>query len=217
MFVNHIFARQETLPPAPAGLYEYVIGSNGIFVRASRPGLEALIWVAATNNEIRGLAQVQPFVRVYKPVPAWLVGRMFEMAFRAGDKEILFYLSPNPWRLALPEQVQSKGSVFPVDPYASGSDTMIEIHSHHNMQPYFSKTDDHDEQAGFRIFAVLGNLGHNPSIAVRAGVYGHFWGIPARWIFDLPAGVHDVNSAARAMDSNNVEIEEPEVLDVFDD
>jgi PRTRC genetic system protein A len=191
MFVNHIFARDLDLPPMQPGLYEYVIGANGIFVRAERPGLQALIWVASTAKPVRGLAEVKPYVRLDHRVRAQMLARMFEMAYRANGCEILFYLSGNPWRVNVPEQVQRLASVRPVDPFAGGADTLLEIHSHHNMGAFFSGTDDKDESSGFRLFAVMGRLNSQPTILARVGIYGHFGLIPAEMIFELPAGVND--------------------------
>ena len=193
MFVNHILAKETQLPPMPPCLYEYVFASNGIFVRAKRPGLEALIWVAATSKPVRGLAEVKPYVKIYTRVRASIMARMFELAYRANEKEILFYLSfcISFWRLKVPEQIQGSVSVHPVDSYAGGSDTLIEVHSHHNMAAFFSRTDDRDESSGFRLFTVLGGLDRKPSILTRVGIYGHFQEIPSSLVYELPAGVND--------------------------
>ena len=190
MFVNHLLAKDTALPPLGPVLYEYVFGCNGIFVRAQRPGLEALIWVAAMAKQVRGLAEVTPYVRLTERVPARLVGRMFEMAYRCSGREILFYLEAGPWRLQLPEQVQGGASVHPVDPFAGGANTLLEVHSHHQMGAFFSGTDNKEEQ-GFRLYAVIGNLADRPTMLARVGIYGHFWLIPASWVFELPEGVRD--------------------------
>lgn len=191
MFVNHIFAASADLPAMGSHLYEYVVGANGIFVRARRPGLDALIWVASTLEPVRGLAEIAPRVEIASRVPAYQVGRLFEMAHRAQGKEILFYLNPNPWRIQVPEQEQHAVSVRPVDPFAGGTNTLIEVHSHHGMQAFFSTTDDREEQAGFRIYTVIGGIPQRPTMLTRVGIYGHFWEIPSAWVFDLPAGVAD--------------------------
>jgi PRTRC genetic system protein A len=196
VFVHHIFATGETLPPFGPYLYEYVIGANGVFVRARRAGLEALIWVASTRETIRGLAEVEPFVRLAHPLPARMLCRLVEMAYRSGNREILFYLQANPWRIAVPDQIRTGGSVTPVDPFAGGADTLLEVHSHHSMVAFFSRIDDRDEQAGFRLFAVLGDLYRRPTLLVRVGIYGHFWTIPASWIAELPEGLNDGSQLA---------------------
>jgi hypothetical protein len=38
---------------------------------------------------------------------------------------------------------------------------------------------------------VIGRLSTRPSILVRVGIYGHFWEIPAAWVFQVPPGVSD--------------------------
>lgn len=191
MFVDYLFTRAPELPAfTPGRLYEYIVGANGIFVRAERPGLEALIQVGFTRSPIRGLAEVVPHVRC-DPVQVGLMARMFEKAYRAGGREILFYLTAEPWRCFVPEQVQSGGAVRPSDPFAGGANTVIEVHSHHTMGCFFSRTDDAEEKAGFRVYAVMGDLARRPSILVRVGIYGHFQEIPADWVFDLPDGVTD--------------------------
>jgi PRTRC genetic system protein A len=201
MFVTHIFAT-DPLPPIPPGLYQYVIGANGVFVRARRPGLEALLPVATARDEVRGLPNVLPFVRLDHPVPAYMLEHMFLRAWREGNKEILFYLRSDPtWKLYLPKQAQSAGSVYPLNPFAGGADTLLEVHSHHHMDAYFSATDNRDERAGFRLFAVLGNLDKpRPRIRVRVGIYGHFWEIPASWVFDLPPYATDALRMEKSME-----------------
>ena len=191
MFVNYHFAKDTDLPQISNGLYEYVIGSNGVFVRAKRPGLEATIWTAAVNQPIRGLKELKPYLRINK-VPAYLTARMVEMAYRANGIEILFYLGleGEKWRLNVPDQVQSGAAVIAKDSF-SWKDTLIEVHSHHNMKSFFSKTDDQEESAGFRIYSVIGNLGSRPTILTRVGIYGHFQKIPSSWVYDLPAGLVD--------------------------
>ena len=78
-----------------------------------------------------------------------------------------------------------------MDPFAGGADTLIEVHSHHNMAAFFSGTDDREERAGFRIYSVIGNLARKPTILTRVGIYGHFWQIPSSWVYNLPSGISD--------------------------
>lgn len=192
MIVNYQFAIHETRPPRADCLYEYVVGSNGIFVQARRPGLSARIWVAPTLTPLRGLLEVDPFVKIDQRVPEHLLDQMFVRSFYQGNKEILFYLKSNPWRVTAPRQVQSAGGVRPVDPFEGGTDTILELHSHHHMSAFFSATDNRDEQSGFRLFAVIGDLqSARPTIRARVGIYGHFWEIPAGWVFDLPGYARD--------------------------
>jgi len=63
MFTKYILAETDSLPPIePTSMYEFVIAGNGVFVRARRRELEALIPVS--RCEIRGLRPVHPYVRM---------------------------------------------------------------------------------------------------------------------------------------------------------
>lgn len=190
MFADYLFAKEPTLPPLPSCLYQYVVAANGLFVRAERPGLSALVPLHRLDG-VRGLQSLQPYVRI-RPVPEHMVKGIFQTAVKYIGREILYYfrMETDGWRASAPQQVQSAGSVTPVDPYAAGENTLIELHSHHRMAAYFSSTDNREEQ-GFRVYAVIGGLDSAPSIRVRVGIYGHFWQCPASWVFCLPSGVRD--------------------------
>ena len=56
-----------------------------------------------------------------------------------------------------------KKSVRPTDPFdREGATAFLDVHSHNNMEPYFSTDDDKDEN-GFRLYAVFGLLDSRPS------------------------------------------------------
>jgi PRTRC genetic system protein A len=188
--INYIFATPgAVLPKVGPYLYEYVVAQNGIFVRAERKGLKAMMRVASPDNWMKGLARIDPFVWMNSYVPMKGLARMFELAYRACMQEALFYLDSD-CKLSIPEQTASAASVRPVDPYVGGADTLIEVHSHHAMRAYFSDTDDRDEKGGFRIYTVLGNLaGDKPEMLTRVGIYGHFWEIPSQWVYEMPGGI----------------------------
>lgn len=191
MFVDYQFVNSDVLPSMGNKLYQYLVASNGVFVRAWRPGMDALIPVSGLAQPVRGLRPLKPYLRIEKMVPAVMVARMFEKAYRAGRKEILFYLRRSDiWTLQVPDQNQSGAAVSPVDPF-SGGDVILEVHSHHYMRTFFSKTDDQEEQAGFRLYSVIGDFGRQPSILTRVGIYGHFYNIPSRWVYEFPRGLVD--------------------------
>jgi PRTRC genetic system protein A len=184
-------------------LFDYIFGAGGVFMRATREGLDACVPVAAC--EIRGLAPVEPFVNLSFPlVPAGLVRRMFNRARAAcvekgSPIEALFYLrldaEADEWTLTEPAQRATGGSVRPEDEtdedYRSA---LIELHSHHQMEAFWSGDDDRDEQ-GFRLYAVIGEIFTRSVLRVRVGCYGHFYEVPAREIFELPAGVNEGGEA----------------------
>jgi hypothetical protein len=75
------------------------------------------------------------------------------------------------------------------------------------MEPFFSPTDNKDEQ-GFRIFAVIGKVNEEPLILVRVGVYGNYWNIPADMVFDLPEEIQDAYYGKGGLEYDETNIEE---------
>ena len=190
--VNYLFAASPELPPLPPCLYQYVAGGNGVFVRAERPGLSVVLPVTFLLSALRGLAPINPRFNLIERVEAGFVLDMLNLSRQAAPREMLFYLvRRSAWNLIIPSQVMSSGSVRPNDPFnPNAREALIEVHSHHSMGAFFSATDDRDE-TGFRIYAVLGRIFDRPTLSVRVGVYGHFWQIPAGWVFNLPDGIRD--------------------------
>lgn len=59
---------------------------------------------------------------------------------------------------------------------------LCELHSHGNMQAYFSQTDNADEQAA-KLYAVVGRLASVPEMRLRVGVYGYWQELPLTAVF----------------------------------
>ena len=202
--VDYLLLDQPMLPPISFPT-SYVLAANGAFIWAKREGLEALIPVTdRPKHAIRGLYPATPYVRLaYPPVDQHLMNDLFLQACTActgsdGAKEKLFYLNwqtPAGWQLTVPPQEAEAARVMPIISDAQRllyATTLLEIHSHQRMAPWFSMTDNADEQ-GFRLSGVIGHLLGSvpPEIRMRVGIYGHFWDIPAYWIVQLPAGIRD--------------------------
>jgi PRTRC genetic system protein A len=198
MFTKYVIAEAETLPPIDANsMIEFVLAGNGIFVRARRQEMEAMIPVSWC--EIRGLKEVRPYVRIHTgKVP--LACTQAILAEFVGDlpNESLVWLKLVEGRLRVlkPWQISSRAAVHPADPYdPDGAAAFVDVHSHNTMEPFFSTEDDRDE-TGFRIFAVFGRLDTRPRVAARIGIYGYYWRLRAEDVFELPEGVLDVVTAA---------------------
>lgn len=195
MLVDYAFVKSgQRLPSMPPCLYQYLVGRTQIAVRAERAGLSVIFPVETLSNPIAGLDENLggAFGLSAGRVPLDLTTAMLQKAREASPREILFYLLPpdeqRGWQLATPRQNVTRSSCRPVDPFHPwGKAALIEVHSHNSMEAYFSGQDDRDEKTGFRIYAVLGRVNQRcPEIVCRVGVYGHFWNIPAHWVFDLP-------------------------------
>jgi hypothetical protein len=177
-------------------MYEYLLAGNGLFVRGQRDGLRLTLHLHEFN--VRGLPVLQPGCELlYPKVPASLLQEILDESLEARDgrgaTEIAFHLAYDQgWQLMIPDWefsgmlVKPRGAALGTS-YATA---LVEVHSHHGMEPVFSRIDDRDE-VGFRLYGVIGNIFTEPALRVRAGLYGYRWEIPASLIFDLPPAIRD--------------------------
>lgn len=192
MFINHIHATQQQLPAFGPYLCEYITASNGVFVRAKRPGLEVLLPVCMSfNGGIRGLFPLTPYIRLEAgPISTAVIrDAVFQMA-AAAPNELLTWVGLNgAYHLTIPEQTTTENRCKPLDPLdLRGQNALLDFHSHGFAPPFYSTIDNKDESRGFRLYAVAGNF-PSPTLLVRVGIYGHFWQIPPEWVMELPAEI----------------------------
>lgn len=155
--------------PAPE-LYAYVMAGNGVVKVAESLYFGAAVPVAPAN--IAGLPVYPKGVtlRVPKIPTRWLYA-VLDHARRCGlglEQMYHFHWLPG-WRVAVPKQQATAGQVS----YRGGDETtvVLDLHSHHGMNSFFSGTDDEDEQ-GVRFYGVIGRIYTRPEIRLRVGVYG---------------------------------------------
>jgi PRTRC genetic system protein A len=192
VFVNHIYAISPELPPCGSHLCEYITAANGVFVRAQRPGLEAMLPVCLSYQaEIRGLAQVEPYLRLDAGlITAGVISQALTWMEESVPFELLTWIKADGYYSPVrPAQSTTTSRCRPVDPFdPQGQNALLDFHSHGLHKPFFSTEDNRDEKNGFRLFAVAGGF-PTPSILARVGIYGHFWSIPPKWIMELPVGL----------------------------
>ncbi len=182
--ISYRFVTQGTTPGSPDGLYQVLVGSNGIFIHAERPGLQVIFpIVSGLAGAIPGLAHIEPQVRMTR-IPASL---MAEMALISSQSalEALFYLrfDGQGWSLHRPEQSAAPCSVQLRDPWAANG-FLAEAHSHGELDAFFSMTDDEEEASGFRLYLVFGRRGK--CALARIGVFGWFWMAPLDAVCEVP-------------------------------
>ena len=163
--------------------FDYVLGSDGLYVQSESAHLTARVPVAPC--EVRGLAPVAEKVELtHGAIPA----RLFELGLRwfeddpSTERFFAVRWDGRSYRLVVPEQEGTASSLT----YTPPAGVVAEFHSHGRSRAFFSKTDDRDEQ-GFRIYGVTGRLDSDrPELSLRVGVYGHF--APVEWsrVFDGP-------------------------------
>ena len=214
--VQHLVVQDDgRLPAIPDCLYAYIMAGNGVFLHAKRENLEVLIPVSTAT--IAGLPPLEPFVNM-PHVPAVLLYHILQASKENLPNEILFWFNfdhdRQVWNLDAPLQICRPASVLPVDKNDPlGIQALIDLHSHARLDPFFSRTDNRDEQ-GFRIFAVIGRVNEKPEILVRVGVYGNYWNIPASMIFELPEEIRDAYYGKGELDYDETYIEEEQNIEI---
>lgn len=197
--VGHYFAKTGKNPEQ--SLYDYAVGSNGVFVHAKRKNLEACLplttqrFIPGLKLSIRGLQEIKSFVNIPERISLRFFTTLLDIFKRISPEEAVFYghRTDSHWTFLKPAQIGTLASVKPIDPFAiETQDAIIEFHSHGSGRAFFSGTDDRDE-TGFRIYAVVGNFvtGEWPEILVRVGIFGHHIVIPADKVFELPGDIYD--------------------------
>jgi len=159
--------------------YNYITSSNGLFIEAENSLISARIPIA--DCCVRGLVPLEKRISLlYGSIPQ----RFFDLALSLflSDTRIEHYVAvvaDAGYHFYIPVQDKSAGSVV----YETGRDIVLDMHSHGEMGAGFSTTDDKDD-AGLKLFAVIGNLGGKPVVKLRIGVYGYFYELSWSEVFD---------------------------------
>lgn len=177
------------------GLYDYVLAGNGVFKTAKGDHFHAAIPLGYVG-QIAGLPDFnRPPLVLYPPkIPAkWLYAVLDHARKASGDSahsQVLvgpieqmyhFHWLENCWRVAVPRQQATAGRVG----YRGGDEATIvlDLHSHHEMNSFFSTVDNADEQ-GLRFYGVIGRIYSEPEVRLRVGVYGDWLDLDPLVLFD---------------------------------
>lgn len=198
----HVATAAEPLPPPRPGI-TWIWAASGIFKRGVDSLRDILIEVGAAPL-VPGLAQLTPHVHYATHqgrIPGGLLTAILDHARQAAEEqrgiarpiEQQYFITyragmPRPFRVALPPQDASATRVR-YELTISGQ-ILVDVHSHHSMPAFFSRTDDRDD-TGLSISAVVGRIFDRPEIAMRANVYGHHMPLPALAVFDRLDGCRD--------------------------
>ena len=162
------------------GLYfNYILASNGLFIEAESPIINACIPVA--ECEVRGLAPMETKVALtYGSIPERFWDLALDTFLAEPDKEHYVAVTADAgYHLYIPVQDKSGGGVT----YEVGDKVALDLHSHGAMIARFSHTDDEDEK-GLKLYAVVGTLNATPVVKLRIGVYGYFVNLAWGDVFD---------------------------------
>ena len=142
--VGYLINRADGLTGSQGTGYDYVWASNGLFVQ-SKNGLMAAR-TKLTDQETKGLLPTQEKLDlVHGLIPGQLLREGLEWTDQEPDRERYFAIVwlNRRYRLILPEQDGTPGSVTYHTPDLP---TIAEYHSHGPHAPFFSETDNRDEQ-----------------------------------------------------------------------
>ncbi len=159
--------------------FNYILAGNGLFIEASNKSLSARIPVS--DCPVRGLAPLQPRITLtYGSIPQRFFDLALDTFLAAPDKENYVGVTADAgYNFYVPGQQQEKAKVV----YDVGSSVILDIHSHGTMHAFFSGQDDKDE-TGFQLYAVVGDLRKVPVVLIRVGVYGYFYYLKWKEVFD---------------------------------
>ncbi len=181
--------------PITAPLYEIAIAQNGVFKRARRREMTAVIELSSFDVRIEELAIEKSHVELTEKIPAHIFTEILTHAQNSTDAakftENLYavYWDEEKKQYFWKEISSSRsfGSTIARDDDAAYQNAILEIHTHPLGCREFSNQDDCDESGKFRLFGILVDIhGENPAIRLRVGIYDSFWEIPVEMIAETP-------------------------------
>lgn len=181
--------------PITAPLYEIIIAQNGVFKRAHRREMQAVIELSAFAVKIPELAVEEARVELIEKIPARIFAEILAHAQNETDAanftENLYAVCRDIetgnyfWKEV--SRHRSFGSTIARDGDPTYQTAVLEIHTHPPGCCEFSNQDDCDESGKFRLFGILVDIhSDNPAIRLRVGIYDSFWEIPVETIADAP-------------------------------
>jgi len=188
---HHIATLVDPLPEAAPGI-TWIWAQNGVYKRGVSETLDLLIPVGL-SWPAPGLAALLPHVRWRDwacRLPGQLLTPLLEDARKAAAYDTVlrpiekqyFFVWRDGVRVVAPKGQDASAVHLRYSMPQSGP-VLLDLHSHHGMDAYFSQTDDRDD-TGLSVSAVIGRIYTRPTIVVRINVFGQRWNVPALLVFD---------------------------------
>lgn len=190
--VRHHVATPANPLPDPCPGITWIWAANGVYKRGVSAELDLLIPVGV-SWPAPGLAKLLPHVR-WRQWPQRLPGAFLTPLLSdarqasAGDTVLrpiekqYFFVWRDGVRVVAPRG-QDAGAVHLRYAMPQSGPVLLDLHSHHGMDAYFSATDDRDDM-GLSVSAVIGKIYTRPTVVVRINVFGQRWNVPALMVFD---------------------------------
>ena len=179
MTVGYLLNTERGQEGEPGLFYNYILAGNGLFIQARSSLLQATVQIA--DAPVRGLLPFKAGVELpMGSIPQYIYNLALSVLFTDRYQERYLAVTwEGEYRLRVPYQETSTCGVR----YERLPSTVLDIHSHGTMRPFFSGTDDQDEQ-GLRLYMVVGRLDTLiPEVEMRVGVYGYFGPIQFEEVF----------------------------------
>ncbi|MFH1031083.1 MAG: Mov34/MPN/PAD-1 family protein [Chloroflexota bacterium] len=179
---GYLLATQKGFEGNPGTFYDYVLGANGLFIKARNPLLEARICIAPA--EIRGLEPVEEYVYLVHgkiPFKAYTMASEDFFNHPTTERYACVYWAETMYAIYFPIQESTEGHVT-YD--AIGGNTILEAHSHGQMPAFFSTQDTTDEK-GFKLSLILGKVDTKIEYKLRLGTYGYYKKMQFGEVFDV--------------------------------
>jgi PRTRC genetic system protein A len=187
--IHHHLAYHNQPIPTHHGI-TWIHAGNGLFKQGVNRHLKLMVQTA--HFTVPGLVCLLPHAEWSAPkIPGALLQACLEHAQHAAmtsitilrpiEQQYFIVWHNNQYRWYIPPQDASMAHIRYQFPY--GTMVIADIHSHHEMNAYFSATDNHDD-TGLSISCVLGKIYTQPEITCRLNVYGDHQHVPASLLFD---------------------------------
>lgn len=179
--------------PISAPLYEIAIAQNGVFKRARRREMTAVIELSSFAVRIEELGAEKARVELKIKIPVHIFAEILAHARNSTDRA---NFTENLYAVYWDEErkqyfwkeisgTRSFGSTIARDDEAAYKQAILEIHTHPPGCREFSNQDDCDESGKFRLFGILVDIhSDKPKVRLRVGIYDSFWEIPVELVAD---------------------------------
>lgn len=173
--------------------YDYVLARQGIIKRFESSFVSVDYLLVPVSENLIGLQlegyPLQPLRFKLSKIPVRLLRDVLNDARRDMSLEFAYHFrynaEHNQWLVTRPDRYYEQSGTGLGYFYTDPAGVVLELHSHHTMDAYFSPRDNRDEQGG-RLYGVIGHIDRkNPELALRLGMFGHWlYNVPGRAIFD---------------------------------
>lgn len=160
----------------------YIVAKNGLWREVRSDFIHCLLPIAVRKGLTVPYGELHPFVNIRVPtVPGEMWLEFKQAAIAAMPNEcaggILFNKKLKTWRLCMRESISASPVRVHYKEVQLQADEVlvVDIHSHGNLEAFFSDTDDRDDKGSIRFSAVMGRVGSaNPQLRSRLCVIDQF-------------------------------------------